>query len=176
MGPASIALMAMGAVNSAIGAFYSAKTQQYQAKSAAADYEFQASMSDMNARLLEQQATSIYQSGAQEIGQTGMRYAQARGATETSQAARGIRGASAQEQLATQDIARDMDLMTLNVNRVRAAGEARLSRVNAQNQAKFSRQNASVLRRYAKTIRPEAAVYQSLLGSAQSSAQAGMFG
>lgn len=164
--------MAAGAVNSAIGAFYSAKTAQYQAKSAALDYEFQASMSDMNARLLGQQATSILQSGAREIGQTGMRYAQARESTVASQAARGVRGANNAEVLASQDYARDLDLMTINVNRVRAAGEARLARVNAQNQAAFSRQSASVLRRFAKTIRPEAAVYQSLLGSAQSTAAA----
>jgi phage terminase small subunit len=175
MGPAAIALMAVGATQSAIGAFYSAKTQQYQAKSAAADYEFQASMSDMNARLLEQQATSIYQSGAREIGQTGMRYAQARGATEASQSARGIRGASAAETLASQDYVRDLDMMTLNVNRVRAAGQARLARVAAKNEANFARQNASVLRRYAKTIDPIAAVQQSLLSSANSAAGSGAF-
>lgn len=160
----------MGAVNSAIGSYYQAKSQQYQLQSQALSAEFQKSMSQINARQAEYQAQSLLQVGERQIGQLTMRYGKAKGARRASVAASGVSlgVGSAAEVEASQDIAKEIDVLTINANAVRAAEEARLRGVGFQNQALLQGVSAQNLAASAGTISPFGAAGTSLLGSAAS--------
>ena len=65
---ASPFLMIAGALTGAIGSFYAAKSAQYEARSAAVDQDYEASLTGMSARQAEQQAHDYmvaYQQAAQ---------------------------------------------------------------------------------------------------------------
>lgn len=160
----------MGAVNGAIGSYYSAKSQQYQLQSQSMTMDFQKSMSQINARQAEFQAQTILQSGERQAGQLTMKYGKAKGARRASTAAAGISlgvGSTAEVE-ASQDIAKEIDALTINANAVRASEEARLRGVGFQNQALMQGVSAQNLLGSADTISPFGAMGTSLMGSASS--------
>ena len=168
LGPAGLALSIIGAGASAIGSFYEAKSAQYKLKSEALDLEYQQAVSNMNARAAEVQAQQILEAGQKQIGQYTMRAGAEKASQEASLAARGIQAGvgSAAEQVASSDIIKEIDTMTINVNAVRAANAARMQATNYRNQAAFAGMNARNARSSARTINPGASVMTSLLGSA----------
>jgi hypothetical protein len=160
----------LGAVNSAIGGYYSAKSQQYQLKSQALSLEFQQSMSQINARQSEYQAQSILQAGERQIGQLTMRYGKAQGARRASTAAAGVSlgvGSTAEVE-ASQNIAKEIDSLTISANSVRASEEARMRKVGFENQALMQGVSAANLSASAGTISPLGVGATSLIGSASS--------
>jgi hypothetical protein len=76
-----------GMASSAIGAYYSAKTQQYQLNSQALTMDFQKSMSELNAKNAEFTAQTILESGQRQIGAATMRAGNVKGAARASMAA-----------------------------------------------------------------------------------------
>ena len=119
-------LSIFGALNSALGSFYSAKSQQYQLKGAAMNADFQQSMANLNARAAERQAQAIIEAGQREIGRYTMQAGAAKASANASQAARGIQAGvgSAAEISASQDYIKAVDVMTMDVNTARQAAAA----------------------------------------------------
>ena len=119
-----------------------------QAESAASTFEFNAAMADINARQMENQAQWSLLTGQRQIGQVTMRAGKIKSAQKASQAARGISlgyGSTAEE-IATTDLMKEMDAITIETNSVRAANAARTQKVGYENQALLSRTSASSAR------------------------------
>lgn len=156
IGGAGVFLQAAGAVNSAIGSYYSAKSQQ-------SSLRFAADIADINARISEIGAQSELMKGEREIGALTMRYGQMKSTQRASLAANGVdlgEGSAAEIQAST-DILKEIDANTLNSNAVRSAWGYRTQATNYQNDAILKRATAS-------TIDPLGAGLTSLLGSAGS--------
>jgi hypothetical protein len=168
LGKASIALQAAGAVSSAIGAFYSVKSAQYQAKSQALSLEHGQSMAYLNARNAERDAQATLLSGQYEAGKAGLQYGQVKEATLTRQAAAGIQSGvgSAGEIAASIEFAKEADQLTITRNAVRAASAHRTQRENLRARGEFAGMSAQNLRRSAGAMSPGIAGFSSLLGSA----------
>ena len=157
-----------GAVNSAIGAYYSAESQKNQLKMQAQNQRFQADMARINARGAAFNAAQITQAGQQQAGQYTMRAGQARAGAVASMAGRGIRGGvgSAGEVLGSMDLIKEIDRLTINANTVRQAEAARAQALNYTTQATMSDLSAQNLSSTAGTIYPGLSASTSLLGSA----------
>lgn len=163
-----------GMASSAIGAYYGAKTQQYQLESQALNMDFQKSMSELNAKNAEFTAQTILESGQRQIGAVTMRAGNVKGAARASMAARGIQAGvgSAADVIATTDLIKEVDVNTINARAVQTAEAQRMAAVNAQNQAMMSGVSADNARMGASTINPFMSTSASLLGGASSVATA----
>lgn len=165
MGPI---LSISGAVNSAIGAYYSAKTAQYQLESQSETLKFQSEMSKINQRAAEFQAQTIMQAGERQAGAVGLKYGQMKGAAKTRMAAAGgvIGEGSNREIIASSDLMKEIDMLTINANTVRAAEAARTQSVNYGNQALLQGVSAGNLASSASSISPLGGAATTLLGGA----------
>lgn len=170
LGAFGVAMSIGGALSSAIGSFYAAKSQQYQLKSQALNAEFQASMASINARASEIEAQSVIRSGHQAIGMATMRAGQEQAARRASLGARGIASGvgSAREVAASAEYVKQADVFAINTNAVQAAEARRMQGVNFRSQAAMSRMSAQNLRSGASSISPWSGFGSSLLGSAGS--------
>ena len=161
-------MMAMGAVQSAVGAYYQASSAKYQLQSQQLGFEFNQKMADINARQMENQAQFYMLQGERQIGTLTMRAGKIRSAQKASQAARGISlgyGSTAEE-IATTDLMKETDAITINVNATRAAGAARTQKVNFENQSLLSGVSASNTVAMANLVNPWASAGTSMLQSA----------
>jgi len=156
-----------GAINSAIGMYYQAENQKIQLKMQANNLKFQAGMSQINARAAEQSAQAIMQSGEKQIGRYTMQAGQARAGAVASMAGRGyqIGKGSSLEVLASMDLVKEIDMLTINANTTRQAQAARTQAFNYQTQATMSNLSAQNLMGASSTINPALSVSTSLLGS-----------
>lgn len=163
-------LTVFGAVNSAIGSYYQAKASEYQFKSQSSSLAFQADMAQINQRRAEFQAYTIMEAGARQMGALTMKAGQAKASAKASMAARGIQlgVGSAAEAIATTDLMKEIDALTLNTNRVRAAEEARMQAVGYGTQASMLGVSAQNALASAQGISPFGSAATSLLGSASS--------
>lgn len=163
-------IAAFGAINSAVGSYYQAKTMQYQLESQSSSMKFQQEVSGINARQAEFQAQRILEAGERAIGVSTMRYGKAKGAGRAAMAARGIQlgVGSAAEVEATTDIMKEIDSLTINANAVRQAEAARTQAANYTVQGMMQGVSADNLSASASTISPFGAATTSLLGSASS--------
>lgn len=163
-----LALQAAGAANSAVGAFYEAKSAKGQLRSRASSLDLQADLADINARQAEFEAQDILRAGRAEAGRVGMaaRAEQNRGAAELAASGTQPGVGSAAEVQASAELLRQIDMLTVGGNAARGAAAARTQKVGYQNQATMNRMSASNLRRSASSISPWSAAATSLLGSA----------
>jgi len=145
-GTTGVLLQALGAINSAIGSYYSVKTAQYQADSQALTLEYQASIANLNARIAEQNAQQALLAGERQIGAVTMAYGQKKASARASMAARGVTlgVGSAQEIIASTDIMKEVDALTINANAVRTAEAARMQKVSYQNESLLAGTNANI--------------------------------
>ncbi len=159
-----------GSLLSAVGGFYQAKTQKFQLQSQALSMEFQASMSNINARSAEEDANYIMESGQREVGQLTMQAGQVKAAQAASATARGVKlgVGSVAEHAATIEYVKQADAFQLRAGTVRAAEAQRASAVDERNQSLIARVSARNLRGAARSVSPFAAAGASLLGSAGS--------
>lgn len=157
-----------GGINSAIGQFYQAKAQQYQLRSQASSLDFQSGMDAINAHGAEMSAQSIQEAGKTQVQQYTMRAGQEAAATQVGTAARGVdlTSGSAVAQRASDELVKQMDVLTINANATRAAWAQRTQATNDQNQSLLARTSANNLRTSADSISPGSALSTSLLGSA----------
>lgn len=159
-------MMAIGAIQGMVGTYYASETAKFQqkmqginqsfqygmqginAESSAANLEFNADMADLNAKNMENQAQWSLLTGQRQIGQLTMRAGKIKSAQRASQAARGIVAGvgSAAEEIATTDLTKEMDAITINVNATRAAESARVQKVNFENQSMLARVSAKSAR------------------------------
>lgn len=168
LGDLGMGMAVTGALMSAVGSFYAVQTQKYQAKSAALSLEFEASMANLNARAAEQDAQAILKAGQQEAGQYALAMAQEKESARTSSAAAGVVGGvgSAAEVQASYQLAKEIDVLTIKTNSVRAANNARMGAQDQRNRASIARTSAGNVRAGAGTLNPGLAAGGSLLGSA----------
>lgn len=163
-------MMAMGAIQSAVGAYYQASSAKYQLQSQQLGFEFNQKMADINARQMENQAQWYMLQGERQIGQLTMRAGKIRSAQKASQAARGISlgyGSTAEE-IATTDLMKETDAITININATRAANSARTQKVNFENQSLLSGVSASNAGAMAGLVNPWASAGTSMIQSASS--------
>lgn len=166
---AGMVMSLFGAINSAIGTYYAAESQKNQLKMQASAQRFQSQMAAVNARGAEFAAQQTLLAGAREMGRVGMAMGQRRASAQAGLAARGgqLGVGSTREVIASMDIVSDIDRLTMDANRVRAAEAQRMQAVNYQTQAVMGGVSASNLQATAGTISPGLGAFTSLLGSAQ---------
>lgn len=150
----SIGSAVSGALTSAIGSYWQTKSQ----KSA---MEYQARMSEINARVAEGSAQQELRIGNEQIAQLTLQHAQLKGRQRAAMAANGVdlgEGSAAEVQVSS-EMLKDMDMATLKYNAIRRAISARGDAVNSSNAALAARATASGLN-------PTLAAGTSLLGNA----------
>lgn len=159
-----------GGINTAVGQFYAAKTQQYQMQSQASSLQFQAGMDAINAHGAEMNAQSIQEAGKTQVEQYTMRAGQEQAASTAATAARGIdlSSESAVDQRASNDLVKQIDVMTINSNATRAAWAQRAQATNYSNQSLLAGVSASNMLESANTVSPGLAFTTSLVNSATS--------
>ena len=165
---AGVMLSAFGGISQAIGNFYAAKTEQYQANSKALEYDLAADIASMNAEQEEENALFAMQKGEAEIGALTMRSGQEAATARATMAANGVAVGvgSAAELMATNELMKQRDMLTINANRVRSAAEARMRASGFRGQAIAGRTTAANMLRTASTINPLLTGFTSLMGSA----------
>jgi hypothetical protein len=160
----------MGGVNSAIGGYFQAKTQQYQDKSQALNLTYQADIAAINARSAEYSAQSTLEANKSQVANMTMQAGQAKASATATMAAHGVAlgVGSTQEISASQDIVKDVNMYTMDANAARAAAADRTQATNYSDQSLMDRTRAQNALSSANSISPFAAVAGSLLTSASS--------
>jgi hypothetical protein len=154
MGFSSAIMQTGGMLSGAIGAAGAAD-------SAKANYNFNAEMSAINARMAESDAQATLQAGQRAEQSQRLKTAQIKSSQRASMAANGIDlgSDSAVNVLTTTDYLGESDALTINANAIRSAGAQRAQSVNSSNAALVARANAA-------GINSSSAAMTSLLGSA----------
>lgn len=163
-----------GSVTGAIGAYYNAQAQKDALQAQATQMRFQREISQLNAVQAEFSAQQIMRAGQQRQAQIGLRAGKVKSSQRASLAARGITlgVGNAAETIATTDIMKEIDMLTVNAETVRSAEAARMQRQNFMNAATMQEMSALNLETSAGTINPFGSAFSSLLGSAGSVANA----
>lgn len=170
---AGMIMLAGQAVSQAIGSFYSAKSQQMQLKMQRETLLFQSRMATRAAQAAYTRAQQIERAGQEQVGQYTMQAGAAKSQARAQLAARGVQAGkgSTAEIMATFDLIRGIDSMTITANSIRAANAERMRGAGAIGQAAISAGSAQAYGAMASSINPYANVGMSLLGSG---AQMGM--
>lgn len=145
-----------GALNSAIGSYYSGRIQKI-------NMQHQAEMAKINARISELGAQSTLMQGQRQIGALTLQSGQLKSRQRAAMAANGIdlgTGSAAELQAST-DIMTQIDANTIEANAVRAAWGQRTQALNFQNEALMQSATAGA-------ISPGLSAATTLLGSAGS--------
>lgn len=167
-GAAFPAMAAVQAASGAIAGYYAALSRKSELRQTALGFDFEAFTSDLNARSAEKDALSVLAAGQKDVGQYTMQAGQAKASVAVSQAAGGIQSGvgSAAEVMASLDLKKEIDTMTIKSNAVRQAGALRVRAQDLRNSASMARVSATNARSMAKTINPYAAGIGSILGTA----------
>lgn len=161
-------LQIAGLTAQAIGSFYEAESQKYQLKSQALTLDFRRSISNINARAAEADASAIFEAGRRRRAQATLRLGQVRGAQRVSAAARGVQAGvgSAAEVLASTDLAVAVDAYAIDANTFRATSAARRRAVDLRNQTLLTGVAAENVRDTRRSISPALQAGTTLLGGA----------
>ena len=161
-------MLGASVVNQAIGAYYAAEATKYQLKSQASALDFQAEISRRNASMAQSQAADIMVAGQREVGRLTMQRGQEAAQARARVGARGIQGGvgSVAEVAASEDVIKQIEVLTMNSNTVRAAGAARMQSTNYQAQALAQRTSAQNMRRTAGVTNAYGQIAGTLLGGA----------
>ncbi|HJV76578.1 MAG TPA: hypothetical protein VJ654_20360 [Noviherbaspirillum sp.] len=140
LGPASLMFQIGGAVNGAIGSYWSGRSQEIA-------LEGQARLAEINARISELGAQSVLMQGQQQIGALTLKAGQLKGSQRAAMAANGIDlgTGNAAEIVASTDIMKEIDSNTINASAVRSAWGARTQAMNFKNEALMERAQASAI-------------------------------
>lgn len=157
-----------GAASGAIGAYYSAKSAQYELDSQSSTQKFQADMADINQQRAMFQAETIADSALKNIMMMTMQYGQAKAATRASLGARNIQAGygSAAELVASNTVMKEIDYITMNTNAVLARNKAVTDAVNYGNQGSLLSAGSENLLSSSNAISPFSQATTSLIGSA----------
>jgi len=161
---------ALGAVNGAIGSYYAAESQKNQLKMQAQNQRFAAQMSAINARQAEFAAQQTTRAGKLAIGRYTMAAGQQKASAQASMAARGLQAGvgSTRDVVASMDLIKELDVLTMDSNIVRQAEALRMQKTNYTTQGVMAGTSANNLLATANTISPFSATFTSMLGSASS--------
>lgn len=161
-------MAASGAAEKAIGAYYGAKTQQYELNSRASTLEFEGSQSRVDAEMAEVDAQSILAAGRFDKGMRSLNYAQEAGMLKAGTAASGVEigVGNAAEAEASLELSKRIDMLTVTTNTLQAAGQSRMRGAQLKGRALLNEASARNMRRSAKLISPGRELAKSLYGSA----------
>lgn len=134
-------------INAVIGMLMSVYGAYTSVQNTKRSLEFQSEMAKINARMAEQTAQSILFAGGRAAGQVSLKAGKVKGAQRASQGARGIVAGegSAAEEIATTELMKETDMLTINANATREAWAARTQSVNARNEALLKETSADTL-------------------------------
>jgi hypothetical protein len=171
-GAGTFALMTqvLGGINSAVGGYYAAQAQQYQAKSQAVNLGYQSAVAAINARQSEFQAESDIKAGQSQIFNTTLAEGQAKASATVSMAARGLRGGTGTtaDVIGSMDLVKAINVYNINSNAVQAASASRVQATNDQNASNLDAVSAANATRSANSVSPFMSGFSSLLTSASS--------
>ena len=155
------ALSIFGAAAGVIGAISSAYGAYSSARSTKSSLKYQSAMSALNAEQAEKTAQSVLQAGEQAQSQVALRAGKGKASQKVSQAARGVQigVGSAAEEIATTDLMKEADMLTINANATRQAWAARMQATNYANESLMQGTSA-------ESVSPGSAAFSSLLTSA----------
>ncbi len=165
----------LGAVYEMVGGYYKAMSRRGELKQQALSLDFEAFTSNLDARSSEMDAMAVLDAGKQALGQYTMQAGQFRADVATSQAASGIQAGvgSAAEVMASLDLRKEIDTMTIKSNAARRAAALRIQAQNQRSAADLARVSAANTRRTARGITGYSQVVTglaTLLGSSGGSA------
>lgn len=162
-------MAASGAAEKAVGAYYGAKTQQYELNSRASTLEFEGSQSRVDAEMAEIDAQSILAAGRFDKGMRSLNYAQEAGMLKAGTAASGVEigVGNAAEAEASLELSKRIDMLTVTTNTLQAAGQSRMRGAQLKGRALLNEVSARNMRRSAKLISPGRELAKSLYGSGQ---------
>lgn len=157
-----------GAVNGAIGSYYSAQNQKNQLLMQAQNQRFAAQMARVNQRGAAFTAGQIGLQGQRQIGRYTMGAGQQRASARAALAGRGavLGQGTAAEVVGSMDVIKEIDMLSMSAATVRAQEAAKLQAFNIGTQALMGDLSAANLQASAGTIYPGLALGTSLLGSA----------
>jgi len=137
-----------------VGGYYKALSRRGELRQQALSLDFEAFTSQLDARSSELDAMAVLDAGKQELGQYSMQSGQFRASVAASQAASGVQAGvgSAAEVLASLDLKKELDTMTIKSNAVRRAAALRIQAQNQRNAADMARVSAANSRRTARGI------------------------
>ena len=179
LGQAGIITQGFGAVSGAVGSFYAASAEKYKTKSLALSLQHKKDMSLFNMRQKESQAQHIMRSFNKQYQIMTLKQGRAKSKNIVSIASRGgVRGVGSNlESIISNDILAEIDKMTMNSNKVRAAENKRLEAVGLGIQGSMYGMSASNMFATASSISPFMNMSSSLLtgaGNVLSSLPSGM--
>jgi hypothetical protein len=159
-----------GGLTSAVGSFYAAKTAQYQEQSQAMTARFQGDMAKINARQAEYSAESTLNAAESQVGKYTMEAGAKKASTTASLAASGVSlgVGNARDIIASEDLQKSIDVLTINSNAARTAAAQRMQGTNYSNTALMDYSSAHNADVSAGSISPMSAMTTSLIGSATS--------
>ena len=153
-------MMGFGAAAGAVGVYAQVLAGKDQLKSQAMSLEHQQFMANLNARSAEDAAQNILAAGRREIARYTMQAGQEKSGKKVSGAARGVvlNKGSMLDILVTEDIVKEVDMMTINMNTVADAGRARVQATNIRNEGLMRGVSAGNMRRQASSMNYNAAL------------------
>ncbi len=165
LGQAGIITQGFGAVSGAVGSFYAASAEKYKTKSLALSLQHKKDMSLFNMRQKESQAQHIMRSFNKQYQIMTLKQGKAKSKNIVSIASRGgVRGVGSNlESIISNDILAEIDKMTMNSNKVRAAENKRLEAVGLGIQGSMYGMSASNMFATASSISPFMNMSSSLL-------------
>lgn len=172
-GTGGMIMSIFGSANAAIGSYYAAESRKNELKMQAQNARFASGIAALNARAGEFGAQTTMIAGERQLGAMGLQAGQRRASAATSMAARGMQAGvgTAAEIAGSMRLVDEMDRLTVNANRIRAAEAQRMQSMNYQLQAVSGAASAQNLMASAGTISPGMGMFTSLLGSAGSISQ-----
>ena len=168
LGQAGIITQGFGAVSGAVGSFYAASAEKYKTKSLALSLQHKKDMALFNMRQKESQAQHIMRSFNKQYQIMTLKQGRAKAKNIVSIASRGgVRGVGSNlESIISNDILAEIDKMTMNSNKVRAAENKRLEAVGLGIQGSMYGMSASNMFATASSISPFMNMSSSLLTGA----------
>ena len=165
LGQAGIITQGFGAVSGAVGSFYAASAEKYKTKSLALSLQHKKDMALFNMRQKESQAQHIMRSFNKQYQIMTLKQGRAKSKNIVSIASRGgVRGVGSNlESIISNDILAEIDKMTMNSNKVRAAENKRLEAVGLGIQGSMYGMSASNMFATASSISPFMNMSSSLL-------------
>lgn len=154
-------------INNGMASYYDAIARKYALRSNALQMEFEGTNAELNARQAANDAAAIAANGRYQQLQVGLMAAQDIAAQEAQTAASGgqVGFGSAAEQVASRQLAKQLDQRTVALNTSRDIAAARTQMVNQQNTASLSRVGAENARRSSRYIKRSTAFHQGLFSS-----------
>ena len=179
LGQAGIITQGFGAVSGAVGSFYAASAEKYKTKSLALSLQHKKDMALFNMRQKESQAQHLNRMFNKRYQIMTLKQGKAKSKNIVSIASRGgVRGVGSNlESIISNDILAEIDKMTMNSNKVRAAENKRLEAVGLGIQGDMYGVSASNMFATASSISPFMNMSSSLLtgtGNVLSSLPEGM--